>query len=49
MRRMREMHLEYIRATQNLIASSEPAECVGLYCSQLLDLGIDDNALAPTP
>jgi hypothetical protein len=24
---------------QSLIASSSPAECVGLYCAQLLDLG----------
>jgi DNA-binding Lrp family transcriptional regulator/DNA-binding transcriptional regulator YiaG len=37
--RLRELHLEYIRAMQSLIASSSPAECVGLYCAQLLDLG----------
>lgn len=24
---------------QEVIARSEPSECVGLYCSQLLDLG----------
>ena len=26
---------------------STPNECVGLYCSQLLDLATTDNALAP--
>jgi hypothetical protein len=46
MRRLRDVHLEYVRAMQQIIASSTPAECVGLYCAQLLDLGLSDNALA---
>ncbi len=47
LRRLRELHLEYIRAMQNLIAASRPSECVGLYCAQLLDLSPVDNALEP--
>jgi len=35
---LKELHLHYVRAMQSLIAESEPAECVGLYCTQLLDL-----------
>jgi transcriptional regulator with XRE-family HTH domain len=46
LRRLRDLHLEYVRAMQELIASSEPSECVGLYCSQLLDLAAEDNVLA---
>jgi transcriptional regulator with XRE-family HTH domain len=45
LRRLRELHLEYLRAMQSLIAASRPCECVGLYCAQLLDLGADDGAL----
>jgi transcriptional regulator with XRE-family HTH domain len=37
--KLRELHLEYVRAMQAVIAASEPAECVGLFCVQLLDLG----------
>jgi transcriptional regulator with XRE-family HTH domain len=51
LRRLRELHLEYVRAMQSIIASSEPAECVGLYCSQLCDLGARgaaDKAMDPT-
>lgn len=36
--KIRELHLDYVRAMQRLIAQSESPECVGLYCSQLLDL-----------
>jgi transcriptional regulator with XRE-family HTH domain len=36
---LHELHLQYVRAMQEVIARSEPSECVGLYCSQLLDLG----------
>lgn len=32
------LHLQYVRAMQSVIARSTPSECVGLYCSQLLDL-----------
>lgn len=46
LRRLRDLHLEYVRAMQELIASSGPSECVGLYCSQLLDLAAEDNVLA---
>ena len=35
---LQELQLQYIRAMQSLIAESEPAECVALYCTQLLDL-----------
>ena len=45
LRRLRDLHLEYVRAMQELIARSQPSECVALYCSQLLDLAGDDNAL----
>jgi DNA-binding MarR family transcriptional regulator len=38
MRRLRELHTQYLRAMQNLIASSREPECVGLFCSQLVDL-----------
>lgn len=47
-RRLRDLHLEYVRAMQDLIARSRPSECVVLYCSQLLDLAEDDNALGST-
>jgi hypothetical protein len=36
--RLHHLHLQYVRAMQELIARSTPSECVGLYCSQLLDL-----------
>jgi len=36
---LHDLHLQYVRAMQEVIARSEPSECVGLYCSQLLDLG----------
>lgn len=45
LRRLRDLHMDYVRAMQQLIAASEPAQCVGLHCSQLLDLGRRDNAL----
>lgn len=44
--RLRDVHLEYVRAMQAIIAASAPGECVGLYCAQLLDLAASDNALA---
>jgi hypothetical protein len=37
--KLKELQLQYVRAMQSLIAASAPAECVGLYCAQLLDLG----------
>jgi transcriptional regulator with XRE-family HTH domain len=46
LRRIRDVHLEYVRAMQAIIADSAPGECVGLYCAQLLDLAQTDNALA---
>jgi hypothetical protein len=46
LQRLRDLHLEYVRAMQELIARSQPSECVGLYCSQLLDLADEDNALS---
>lgn len=43
--KLRELHLQYVREMQQIIARSTPNECVGLYCSQLLDLATTDNAL----
>ena len=37
--RMHALHLSYLRAMQELFASSTGNDCVGLYCAQLLDLG----------
>jgi hypothetical protein len=48
LRRLRDIHLEYVRAMQAVIAASKPGECVGLYCAQLLDLAQSNNALADT-
>lgn len=45
LRRLRDVHLEYVRAMQAIIAASQPGECVGLYCAQLLDLALTRNAL----
>jgi DNA-binding phage protein len=36
--RLHGLHLQYVRAMQDLVAASRPSECVGLYCAQLLDL-----------
>jgi transcriptional regulator with XRE-family HTH domain len=35
---LRDLHLDYVRAMQHIIANSRGTECVGLYCAQLLDL-----------
>lgn len=48
LRRLRDVHLEYVRAMQAIIAASQPGECVGLYCAQLLDLAVSRNALEAT-
>jgi hypothetical protein len=45
LQRLRELHLEYARAMQYVIAASQPGECVGLFCAQLLDLAASENAL----
>jgi len=42
--RLHALHLQYVRAMQEVVASSAPSECVGLYCAQLLDLGGNDWA-----
>jgi hypothetical protein len=42
--KIRELHLGYVRAMQSLIARSENPECVGLYCSQLLDLSSEASS-----
>jgi len=46
LRRLRELHLEYVRAMQAIVAASTPNECVGLFCAQFVDLAVSDNALA---
>ncbi|MDD9966547.1 MAG: DUF4423 domain-containing protein [Myxococcales bacterium] len=38
LRRLRDLQLSYLREMQTIIAGSEPNECVGLLCLQLLDL-----------
>jgi len=49
LRRLRDVHLDYVRAMQAIIAASQPGECVGLYCAQLLDLALTQNALDTAP
>lgn len=44
LRRLRDLHIEYVRAMQQVIARSKPNECVGLFCAQLLDLAQSENA-----
>jgi len=39
--RLTNLHLQYVRAMREVIASSTPNECVGLYCAQLIDLGAE--------
>lgn len=39
--RLHDVHLQYVRAMQDIVASSTPSECVGLYCAQLLDLSAE--------
>ena len=36
--RLRDLHVEYVRAMQDIIAASPKSECVALFCTQLLDL-----------
>jgi hypothetical protein len=38
LRRLRDLHLEYLREMQSIIAQSTPSECVGLLSLHLLDL-----------
>ena len=49
--RLNNLHLQYVRAMREVIASSTPSECVGLYCAQLLDLGAlkPDGSRASAP
>lgn len=50
LQRLREVQLEYVRAMQSIIAGSARVECVGLYCSQLMDLAAPVvSAAAPAP
>jgi len=47
LRKLRDLHQQYVRAMQSLIASSRATDCVGLYCAQLIDLEDGpQNALA---
>ncbi len=39
--RLNNLHLQYVRAMRDVIASSTETDCVGLYCAQLLDLGAE--------
>lgn len=36
---IQQLHLQFVRTMQQLIAKSESSECVALYCSQLMNLG----------
>lgn len=47
--KLQALHLEYVRAMQSLIARSQPADCVGLYCVQLLDLERIASTTVATP
>ena len=38
LRRLHEIQLAYVREMQAVIAASAANECVGLFCTQLLDL-----------
>lgn len=38
LKELQKVQLQYIRAMQDIISRSTPSECVGLYCTQLLDL-----------
>lgn len=47
LRRLREVQLEYVKQVHAITAESQPSECVGLFCTQLLDLSLGEgNALA---
>lgn len=43
LRRLHEIQLAFVREMQTLIAGSKGNECVGLYCSQLIDLGVAEQ------
>ncbi|HTV24178.1 MAG TPA: DUF4423 domain-containing protein [Polyangiaceae bacterium] len=47
--RLREIELAYVREMQQVIASSEHNDSVGLYCAQLLDLGVAEENAFPLP
>lgn len=48
MRRLRDLHLEYVRAMLSIISGSRSTECVGLYTAHLLDMAEPGaNALRP--
>ena len=50
LRKLRDLHVEYLRAMLDLIAGSRHSECVAVYASQLLDLSAGpSNALSPQP
>ena len=45
--RLRDLHVQYVRAMQDIIAASTQSECVALFCAQLFDLDpTSRNALA---
>ncbi len=45
--RLRDLHVQYVRAMQDVIAASTKSECVALFCAQLFDLDPSaSNALA---
>jgi hypothetical protein len=45
LRHLRDLHLDYVRAMQSVIAASSPGLCVGLYCAQMLDLSAVENVV----
>lgn len=49
LQRLRELQLEYVRAMQAIVTRSEPNECVGLYCVQLIDLRAGEGNALGTP
>jgi len=48
--RLRDLHVEYVRAMQDIIAASAQNECVALFCTQLFDLDVTESgAFVPAP
>jgi len=43
LRRLHQVHLQYVRVMQEIIAGSTQSDCVGLYCAQLLDLSGEET------
>lgn len=47
--RLRDLHVEYVRAMQDIIATSSKNECVALFCAQLFDLNPTSSSALAAP